>query len=89
MEWTCIAIGYESGYLRFYTENCSLLLEEQLHNECIVSIKCQSQHSPRPDINFELKPEEIYVQYINCICIINGPNLFGILNNYKKQLNQS
>lgn len=89
VDWTCIIIGYESGYVRFYTENGTLLLEEQLHSESVIGIKCQSQHSPRPDINFELKPEEIYIQYNSCVCILNGANLFPILRNCRQHLKQS
>ncbi|KAF5291197.1 hypothetical protein FQA39_LY14439 [Lamprigera yunnana] len=80
-EWVCIAVGFESGFVRFYTDNCQLLLSEQFHTEKVYNIKCQSQHSPRPDLNFELKPEEVYVQYANIVCIINGNQLFTTLRN--------
>ncbi|KAF5303849.1 hypothetical protein FQR65_LT08106 [Abscondita terminalis] len=85
-EWICIAVGFESGYVRFYTDNCQLLLSEQFHAEKVCNIKCQSQHSPRPDLNFELKPEEIYVQYVNAICNINGGQLLSTLRNCRSQL---
>ncbi|XP_022917832.2 rab3 GTPase-activating protein non-catalytic subunit [Onthophagus taurus] len=85
-DWTCIAVGFQSGYIRFYTEDCMLLLEEQFHNEAVISIKCQSQHSPRPDITGDLKPEEIYVQYSTNICVINGQNLFVTLRNCRSYL---
>ncbi|CAH0555656.1 unnamed protein product [Brassicogethes aeneus] len=85
-DWTCIMIGYDSGFVRFYTENHELLFEEQLHCENITSIKCQSQHSPRPDISSELHPEEIYVQYQSNLCVISGPVLFQNLRNCRSQL---
>ncbi|KRT79269.1 hypothetical protein AMK59_8750 [Oryctes borbonicus] len=67
-------------------EDCTLLLEEQLHNESVVSLKCQSQHSPRPDISPELKPEELYVQYVNNVCVINGGSLFTALRSCRSYL---
>ncbi|EFA10326.1 rab3 GTPase-activating protein non-catalytic subunit [Tribolium castaneum] len=85
-DWTCILLGFESGFVRFYTENCELLLEEQLHNEVITSIKCRSQHNPRPDIAPDLHPEEIYVQYQSTVCVISGNQLFPILRSCRSDL---
>lgn len=85
-DWTCIVVGFESGFVRFYTENCGLLLEEQLHNESVIAVKCQSQHSPRPDISSEIKPEELYVHYASNVCVINGPNLFSSLRDCRSHM---
>lgn len=85
-DWICIALGFESGNVRFYTDNGQLLFQEQIHYERVCGIKCQSQHSPRPDINSMLQPEEVYVQYPNTICVIAGSNLFSTLRNCRSQL---
>lgn len=85
-DWTCIVIGFESGYVRFYTDNCVLLLQEQMHDERVVSLKCQSQHSPRPDLNSDLRVEEVYVQYPTNICILGGGTLFTTLRSCRSQL---
>ncbi|KAJ8932772.1 hypothetical protein NQ314_014475 [Rhamnusium bicolor] len=74
-DWTCILIGYDSGFVRFYTDNCELLMEEQFHNENITNINCQSQHSPRPDISPDLHPEEIYIQYQTNVFQAKGDHL--------------
>lgn len=70
----------------FYTETCDLLLFEQFHDESVYSLKCQSQHSPRPDINTELHLEELYVIYQTCICIMDGSELFNSLRTARSQL---
>ncbi|KAJ8942197.1 hypothetical protein NQ318_021084 [Aromia moschata] len=88
-EWTCIAVAFDSGFVRFYTESCELLFEEQFHYENITSLKCQSQHSPRPDISPDLHPEEIYVHYQSNICVINGINLFTHLRNSRELLDKA
>ncbi|XP_018563175.1 rab3 GTPase-activating protein regulatory subunit [Anoplophora glabripennis] len=85
-DWTCILIGYDSGFVRFYTEYCELLMEEQFHCENITTVKCQSQHSPRPDISPNLHPEQIYIQYQSNVCVINGAHLFPHLRNCCSQL---
>ncbi|XP_060527509.1 rab3 GTPase-activating protein non-catalytic subunit isoform X2 [Cylas formicarius] len=85
-DWTCILIGYDSGYMRFYTENGDLLFEEQFHNENINCITCQSQHNPRPDVSSELYPEEIYIQYQSNVAVIGGYELFTNLRKCRSQL---
>ncbi|XP_066258054.1 rab3 GTPase-activating protein non-catalytic subunit [Euwallacea similis] len=85
-DWTCVVLGFDSGYVRFYTDNGDLLLEEQFHNENITSIKCQSQHNPRPDLCPELHPEELYIQYQSNICVVIGQQLFENLRHFRTQL---
>lgn len=87
-DWTCILVAYDSGYVRFYTENCELLMEEQFHSENITGVKCQSQHNPRPDILPDLHPEEVYVQYLTNVCVINGQQLFAYLRNCRNLLDK-
>ena len=88
-DWICIALGFESGYVRFYTDDCTLLLEQKLHDERVVSLRCQSQHSPRPDISAELKNEEIYVHYPTNVCILNGASFFNGLRRCRENLTKS
>ncbi|KAF7280405.1 hypothetical protein GWI33_006097 [Rhynchophorus ferrugineus] len=83
-DWTCVVIGFDSGCVGFYSDNGELLFEEQFHNENITHIKCQSQHSPRPDLCPELFTEEIYIHYQSNICVINGQQLFTNLRNLAK-----
>lgn len=85
-DWTCILVAFDSGYVRFYTETCQLLFEEQFHSENITSVKCQSQHGPRPDISLNLCPEEIYIQYQSNLVVLNGIQLFQFLKMCRSQL---
>lgn len=86
LDWTCILVAFDSGYVRFYNENCQFLVEEQFHSENITSAKCQSQHGPRPDISLNLQPEEIYIQYQSNLVVLNSIQLFQILRNCRMQL---
>lgn len=85
-DWTCVVLGFDSGHVRFYTEKCELLLYERLHDETVSGLKCQSQHSPRPDINSELRVEELYAIYPSCICVTGGNVLFTSLRSCRSQL---
>lgn len=62
-----------------------LLLEEQLHNESIVNIKCQSHHSARHSGDTG-NTEEIYVLYNTVVCILQGFPLFSTLRAYRNHL---
>ncbi|XP_051155116.1 rab3 GTPase-activating protein non-catalytic subunit [Leptopilina boulardi] len=78
IDWTCLAVGLDSGFIRFYTETGVLLLEEQLHNESILGIKCQSLSAPRHSGESQ-SSEEIYVLYNSVICLLQGFPLFSTL----------
>ncbi|ERL83997.1 rab3 GTPase-activating protein regulatory subunit-like [Dendroctonus ponderosae] len=85
-DWICTVLGFDSGYVRFYTESGDLLFEEQFHSENITGIKCQSQHNPRPDLSPELHPEELYIHYQSNVCLVSGQQLFENLKNLRSQL---
>ncbi|KAK0157715.1 hypothetical protein PV328_011418 [Microctonus aethiopoides] len=84
-DWTCIAVGFNTGYVRFYTELGALLLEEQLNNGPILEIKCQSMSSPR-HVGDTGSTEEIYILYNTVICILPGFQLFSTLRACRNHL---
>ncbi|KAH0534432.1 rab3 GTPase-activating protein non-catalytic subunit isoform X1 [Cotesia glomerata] len=84
-DWTCILVGFSSGYLRCYTETGSLLLEEQLHNEPILNLKCQSLTSPRHTGDTGLS-EEIHIIYESVVCILPGFPFFSTLRACRNHL---
>ncbi|XP_014294842.1 rab3 GTPase-activating protein non-catalytic subunit [Microplitis demolitor] len=77
-DWTCTLVGFSSGYLRCYTETGCLLLEEQLHNEPILNLKCQSLTSPRHTGDTGLS-EELHIIYESVVCILPGFPFFSTL----------
>ncbi|KAI4480653.1 hypothetical protein M0804_010206 [Polistes exclamans] len=84
-DWTCIAVGFNNGILRFYTETGALLLEQQLHNEPILGIKCQSSSFHRHSMNKQ-PLEELYIIYRSIICILQGFPLFTTLRACRNHL---
>ncbi|XP_011502639.1 PREDICTED: rab3 GTPase-activating protein non-catalytic subunit [Ceratosolen solmsi marchali] len=84
-EWTYIAVGLNTGFLQFYTESGGLLLEEQLHNESIINIKCQSHYSPKHAGDTGTL-EEIHVLYNTVVCILQGFSLFSTLRAFRNYL---
>lgn len=84
-DWTCMAVGFSTGFIRFYTETGALLVDEQLHNEPVLGIKCQS-HSPPRHIGDSEVAEEIHVLYNTTVCIMQGFPLFSTLRACRNHL---
>ncbi|KAL6256765.1 hypothetical protein P5V15_011702 [Pogonomyrmex californicus] len=84
-DWTCIAVGYNTGFIRFYTETGALLLEERIHNESVLGIKCQSFSLPKHAGDAGCN-EEIYILYNSGICILQGFPLFSTLRACRNHL---
>ncbi|XP_046609657.1 rab3 GTPase-activating protein non-catalytic subunit [Neodiprion virginianus] len=84
-DWTCMAVGFSSGFIRFYTETGALLIDEQLHNEAVLGIKCQS-HSPSRHVGDSGLSEEIHVLYNSAVCIMQGFPLFSTLRACRNHL---
>lgn len=85
-DWTCIVVGFKTGVVKFYTESCNLLLTEQFHDDQINNIKCQSQNCMHVEVGSDFRPEELYIQYSKCICVLSGAQLFTTLRNCRSQL---
>ncbi|XP_043278054.1 rab3 GTPase-activating protein non-catalytic subunit isoform X2 [Venturia canescens] len=84
-DWTCIVVGFNTGFLRFYTETGALLIEEQLENEPILGIKCQS-HSPPRHVGQPGISEEIHILYKSVVCVLPGFALFSTLRACRNHL---
>ncbi|KAL1121962.1 hypothetical protein AAG570_003370, partial [Ranatra chinensis] len=84
-DWTCIAVGFSSGAIRFYTETGSLLVSEVLHDGPIVSIKCQC-FQPARFASDPQQMEELYVVYPYVVCCVRGFSLCNTLKACRNQL---
>lgn len=85
-DWTCIVVGLQNGEVKFYTDDCTLLLMEQFHDDRVNNLKCQSHHVSHIDAGSDVCPEELYIQYSKCICVLSGAQLFSTLRNIRSQL---
>ncbi|XP_054260822.1 rab3 GTPase-activating protein non-catalytic subunit isoform X2 [Macrosteles quadrilineatus] len=84
-DWTCVALGFSSGALRFYTEKGDMLLSEVLDEGPVVSIKCQTMSPARNSGMAELT-EELHVIYSTVVCSIYGFVLSNTLRACRNQL---
>ncbi|XP_054006730.1 rab3 GTPase-activating protein non-catalytic subunit [Hylaeus anthracinus] len=84
-DWTCIIVGFNTGFVRFYTETGALLLGEQLHNETVIGLKCQSLRSAKHAGDNGLA-EELHVIYNSVVCILQGFPLFSTLRACRNHL---
>lgn len=84
-DWTCIVIGFSSGYVRFYTESGVLLLAQLLHEDPVLRLKCRTYEIPRhPGVTEQ--HEELSILYRASLVTIDGFSLFQSLRACRNQV---
>ncbi|XP_039993735.1 rab3 GTPase-activating protein non-catalytic subunit isoform X1 [Xiphias gladius] len=84
-DWTCVVVGFTSGYVRFYTENGVLLLAQLLHEDPVLRLKCRTYEIPRhPGVTEQL--EELSILYPAAMVTIDGFSLFQSLRACRNQV---
>ncbi|KAB0377356.1 hypothetical protein FD755_011800, partial [Muntiacus reevesi] len=84
-DWTCIVVGFTSGYVRFYTENGVLLLAQLLNEDSVLQLKCRTYEIPRhPGVTEQ--NEELSILYPAAIVTIDGFSLFQSLRACRNQV---
>ncbi|XP_019065957.1 rab3 GTPase-activating protein non-catalytic subunit [Fukomys damarensis] len=84
-DWTCIVVGFTSGYVRFYTETGVLLLAQLLNEDMVLQLKCRTYEIPRhPGVTEQ--SEELSILYPAAIVTIDGFSLFQSLRACRNQV---
>ncbi|XP_063299884.1 rab3 GTPase-activating protein non-catalytic subunit [Pelobates fuscus] len=84
-DWTCIVVGFTSGYVRFYTESGVLLLAQLLNEDPILQLKCRTYEFPRhPGVTEQ--HEEMSILYPSAVVTIDGFSLFQSLRACRNQV---
>ncbi|XP_078413223.1 rab3 GTPase-activating protein non-catalytic subunit [Cetorhinus maximus] len=84
-DWTCIIVGFTSGYVRFYTENGVLLLAQLLNEDPVLQLKCRTYEIPRhPGVTEQ--HEELSILYPAALVTIDGFSLFQSLRACRNQV---
>ncbi|XP_031435614.1 rab3 GTPase-activating protein non-catalytic subunit isoform X2 [Clupea harengus] len=84
-DWTCIVVGFTSGYVRFYTETGVLLLAQLLHEDPVLRLKCRTYEIPRhPGVTDQ--HEELSILYPAALVTIDGFSLFQSLRACRNQV---
>ncbi|MED6264827.1 hypothetical protein CHARACLAT_019131, partial [Characodon lateralis] len=84
-DWTCIVVGFTSGYVRFYTESGVLLLAQLLHVDPVLRVKCRTYEIPRhPGVTEQ--HEELSILYPAALVTIDGFSLFQSLRACRNQV---
>ncbi|XP_062295888.1 rab3 GTPase-activating protein non-catalytic subunit isoform X3 [Scomber scombrus] len=84
-DWTCVVVGFTSGYVRFYTENGVLLLAQLLHEDPVLRLKCRTYEIPRHPAVTE-QHEELSILYPAALVTIDGFSLFQSLRACRNQV---
>ncbi|XP_061599089.1 rab3 GTPase-activating protein non-catalytic subunit isoform X2 [Cololabis saira] len=84
-DWTCVVVGFTSGYVRFYTESGVLLLSQLLHEDPVLRLKCRTYEIPRhPGVTEQ--HEELSILYPAALVTIDGFSLFQALRACRNQV---
>ncbi|KAJ8045799.1 Rab3 GTPase-activating protein non-catalytic subunit [Holothuria leucospilota] len=84
-DWTCVVVGFTTGYIRIYTEGGSLLLSQLLHEDPVLKLKCRTLDMPRfPGLAEQ--QEELTILYPSALVTIDGFSLFQSLRACRNQL---
>ncbi|XP_041828613.1 rab3 GTPase-activating protein non-catalytic subunit isoform X3 [Melanotaenia boesemani] len=84
-DWTCVVVGFTSGYVRFYTESGVLLLAQLLHEDPVLRLKCRTYEIPRhPGVTEQ--HEEMSILYPAALVTIDGFSLFQSLRACRNQV---
>uniref|UniRef100_G3T6W3 RAB3 GTPase activating non-catalytic protein subunit 2 n=1 Tax=Loxodonta africana TaxID=9785 RepID=G3T6W3_LOXAF len=84
-DWTCIVVGFTSGYVRFYTESGVLLLAQLLNEDPVLQLRCRTYEIPRhPGVTEQ--NEELSILYPAAIVTIDGFSLFQSLRACRNQV---
>ncbi|KAK4305761.1 hypothetical protein Pmani_022352 [Petrolisthes manimaculis] len=83
-DWTCVIVGFTSGYVAMYTETGLLLLSQLFEEGEVVSLKCRTAHT-RPTLAQDLT-EELVVLYPQAITTIDGFSLLQTLRGCRNQV---
>ncbi|XP_074547612.1 rab3 GTPase-activating protein non-catalytic subunit isoform X3 [Halichoeres trimaculatus] len=84
-DWTCVVVGFTSGYVRFYTESGVLLLAQLLHEDPVLRLKCRTYEIPRhPGVTEQ--HEELSILYPAALVTIDGFSLFQSLRACRNQV---
>uniref|UniRef100_A0A8D0DZX4 RAB3 GTPase activating non-catalytic protein subunit 2 n=1 Tax=Salvator merianae TaxID=96440 RepID=A0A8D0DZX4_SALMN len=84
-DWTCIVVGFTSGYVRFYTESGVLLLAQLLNEDPVLQLKCRTYEIPRhPGVTEQ--NEELSILYPAAVVTIDGFSLFQSLRACRNQV---
>uniref|UniRef100_A0AAQ5Y5N3 RAB3 GTPase activating protein subunit 2 (non-catalytic) n=1 Tax=Amphiprion ocellaris TaxID=80972 RepID=A0AAQ5Y5N3_AMPOC len=84
-DWTCVVVGFTSGYVRFYTESGVLLLAQLLHEDPVLRLKCRTYEIPRhPGVTEQ--HEELSILYPGAMVTIDGFSLFQSLRACRNQV---
>ncbi|KAK3599646.1 hypothetical protein CHS0354_029108 [Potamilus streckersoni] len=84
-DWTCVIVGFSTGYIRMYTETGALLLSQQLHAEPVQKMKCHTYEPPRY-LGLGEQHEELVILYKRAIVAVDGFSLFQALKACRNQV---
>lgn len=85
-DWTCVIVGFTSGYVAMYTENGLVLLSQLFEEGPVLSLKCRTLSSKCTATIAHDLSEELVILYPHSITTIDGFSLFQTLRGCRNQV---
>jgi len=79
----CIGVGYNTGCLRFFSQDGTLLISQYLHNEPIRSLRLRSSHFKASE-----GEEELTIHFSDVVVSIEGTSLYASLKSCLRNILQ-
>ncbi|XP_065841627.1 rab3 GTPase-activating protein non-catalytic subunit-like isoform X2 [Oscarella lobularis] len=86
--WTCVAIGFRDGSVRFYDENGRLLLSQTMHEGVVVKLKGRG-HTGMSQAKGGSDSESLLILYRSALVSVEGLHLVQMLHVCKRQTSQA
>ncbi|XP_057316884.1 rab3 GTPase-activating protein non-catalytic subunit-like isoform X2 [Hydractinia symbiolongicarpus] len=83
-DWTCIIVGFVSGYIRIYMPNGKQLLSQYLHEGRVINIKLKTKQYFQ-NVGCTGQLEELLVLYPDAIVTIDGFSMYQSLRACRNQ----
>ncbi|XP_045164449.2 rab3 GTPase-activating protein non-catalytic subunit-like [Mercenaria mercenaria] len=84
-DWTCVLVGFNTGFVRMYTETGALLLSQKLHTGGVLKLKCNT-YTPRRYLGIAEQHEELLILYTRALVTIDGFSLYQALKACRNQV---
>ncbi|XP_078488494.1 rab3 GTPase-activating protein non-catalytic subunit [Ciona intestinalis] len=86
-DWTCVVVGFSSGYVRMYTETGSLIISQLLHELPVVQLNCRTYEGNKTSHNNSAEVgDELTILYNDTLIVIDGFSLFQTLRACRNQV---
>jgi len=86
--WNCAAVGFDSGFVRIYTDSGKLLVQKAFHTSPVTNIKVQTTPDSKhfTSVIYSQSVSELLLIYDRQVVTVSGTDLFETLTANRSEL---